>query len=88
VVSTLAKVGAGYQITLPSEVRRRLQIEKGDLLSIDIVEGRLVMTPQKEVSPARADLRRLVDLVGMGSGVFASPEAVDDFIAGERATWD
>jgi AbrB family looped-hinge helix DNA binding protein len=36
------------QVVLPSPVRRRLGIEPGDPLEVDIQGGRIILTPQKK----------------------------------------
>ncbi len=40
------KVSNRYQIALPSEARRKLKIESGDRLLIDIQDGMLVLIPE------------------------------------------
>ena len=56
------KVSTKHQISVPSEARRRLGIEAGDRLSVEIVEGALVLRRR----PARASDR----LWGLGRGLY------------------
>jgi AbrB family looped-hinge helix DNA binding protein len=43
-MSALTKVTRHGQITLPRSVRGLLNIEEGDFVEIDVVEGRAVLT--------------------------------------------
>lgn len=40
------KVSRRYQIALPSEARKRLNIQAGDRLLVDIQDGLLILLPQ------------------------------------------
>ena len=40
------KVSNRYQIALPSETRRKLKIESGDRLLIDVQDGVIVLIPE------------------------------------------
>jgi len=40
------KVSNRYQIALPSEARRKLNIESGDRLLVDVQDGVLVLIPE------------------------------------------
>lgn len=42
------KVSGRYQIALPSIARRRLNIQAGDRLLVDIQDGLLILVPQPE----------------------------------------
>ena len=57
-----AKVSTRNQISIPSEARRRLGIEPGDRLSVEIVDEALVLRRR----PARASDR----LWGIGRGLY------------------
>lgn len=39
------------QLTLPSEIRRRAGLDEGDLLELDVVEGRIVVTKLQTLDP-------------------------------------
>ena len=39
------------QLTLPTEIRRRAGLSEGDLLEVDVVEGRIVVTKLQTVDP-------------------------------------
>ena len=42
------------QLTLPAEVREALRIDSGALLAIEVVEGRIVMTPKTLIDSDQA----------------------------------
>ena len=42
------KVSNRYQIALPSQARKRLHIEAGDRLLVDVQDGMIVLIPQPE----------------------------------------
>jgi len=45
-VAASVKVSNRYQIALPSEARRKLRIESGDRLLIDVQDGVIVLIPE------------------------------------------
>ena len=50
----LTKVTRHGQITLPSEVRRRMDIVEGDFIEVGIVQGKIVLTPKRLVDKSQA----------------------------------
>jgi len=44
------KVSTKGQVVLPGPLRRRLDIRSGDPLDINIVDGRIILTPRKQRS--------------------------------------
>lgn len=87
-MTTLKEKG---QITLPSDIRKQLHAMKGDLFDCEIIGGKVVMTLQKIV-PATGDIQKSgVDIskyIGATAGTFESANKVDEYIRGERDTWD
>jgi len=53
-MSLLSKVTRHGQITLPAPVRRKLGIEEGDLIEIDVVDEKAVLVPKKLVDKSQA----------------------------------
>jgi antitoxin MazE len=51
---SLSKVTRHGQITLPAAVRKELDIEEGDLVEIEVVDDRAVVTPKKLVDKSQA----------------------------------
>jgi AbrB family looped-hinge helix DNA binding protein len=44
----VVKVRAGYQITIPAAFIKELGIMIGDLLSVTVQNGRIILTPVKD----------------------------------------
>ena len=51
---SLSKVTRHGQITLPAAVRKELDIQEGDLVEIQVVDDRAVVTPKKLVDKSQA----------------------------------
>jgi len=50
----MSKVTRHGQITLPASVRKRLGIEEGDLVEIEIMDEKAVLVPKKLVDKSQA----------------------------------
>jgi AbrB family looped-hinge helix DNA binding protein len=50
----LTKVTRQGQVTLPSDVRRRLSIEEGDLIEVTVEGEQVVMKPKKLIDKSQA----------------------------------
>lgn len=50
----LIQVRKKSQVTLPISVRRKLKIEEGDLLDVNVRDGEIVMRPKKLVDKDQA----------------------------------
>ena len=44
-MSKTVKVGKNGRITIPAEFRKKLRIKAGDILEIEAVEGKIILTP-------------------------------------------
>lgn len=64
----------GGRIVIPARFRKELGIEKGDRVTLELVDGQLRLLTAKE------GIRRARELLGS----FLGPNAVDDFIADKR----
>ena len=51
---TYSKVTRNGQITLPAPVRKRLGIEEGDLVEIEVIEEKAVLVPKRLVDKSQA----------------------------------
>ncbi len=51
---TYSKVTRHGQITLPAPVRKRLGIEEGDLVEIEVVDEKAVLVPKRVVDKSQA----------------------------------
>ncbi len=48
---TLVKVKRHHQITIPSDLRKKLKIDVGDYVEVETHEGEIIMRPVKMVHP-------------------------------------
>ena len=53
-MATYTKVTRNGQITLPSPVRKALNIEEGDMIEIEIVDEKAVLMPKKLIDKSQA----------------------------------
>ncbi len=53
-VMSLVKVRRAAQITLPGDIRKALQVEEGDYLEAELVEGGVLLRPVTVVDKAQA----------------------------------
>lgn len=90
-LATLKEKG---QITLPSDIRKKIRAGKGDIFNFEVVGGKVVMTLQKLVPAkdvAQKKRKKGVDIskyIGSMKGAFGTVEEIDDYIRNERASWD
>ena len=71
----LVRVRDKAQVTLPAKIRRRLNIQDGDYLQVDVEAGRIVMSPQAVI-----DKLPWVELSEEGERMLQ--EGLDDIAAG------
>ncbi|MCL5961073.1 MAG: AbrB/MazE/SpoVT family DNA-binding domain-containing protein [Chloroflexi bacterium] len=84
----MSKVTRNGQLTLPADVRRKLNIEEGDYIEIDVVDDAIVLKPKKLVDSSQAyfwsvdwqDAERQVS-EDIAEGRVHEFENVDDLIA-------
>ncbi len=74
-------VSSKRQITLPAEIVRKLGIEAGDKLAVELIGDRIIAIPEPE---------SWVDyFAGSMKGVYGDTKAeIDRYVAEERAGWD
>jgi AbrB family looped-hinge helix DNA binding protein len=53
-MATYSKVTRNGQITLPAPVRKRLGIEEGDLVEIEVIDEKAVLVPKRLVDKSQA----------------------------------
>ena len=86
---SVTKLKQKGQITLPVDVRRAINAQKGDMFDVQVDNGKIIMTLQKLVpvsqKPTTVDLSRFV---GVASDAFGSVQEIDDTIRKERDSWD
>ena len=73
-----AKLTETFQITIPAEVRQKLGLKVGDMVSLAIEEGRVVLQRARE-----ADISR-----GLGSELWREVGGGASAIEQERDSWE
>ena len=53
-MTAYSKVTRHGQITLPASVRRKLSIEEGDMVEIEVIDERAVLMPKKLIDKSQA----------------------------------
>lgn len=53
-MTVYSKVTRHGQITLPAPVRKKLGIEEGDIIEIDVVDEKVVLVPKRLVDKSQA----------------------------------
>ena len=72
------KINAKHQITIPRIVRKRLNINRGDCLLVDVQDGIIVLIPQPKTYTKY--------LQGLHSEIWKGINA-QNYLAGEREAW-
>ncbi len=78
---TYSKVTRHGQITLPASVRKRLQIEEGDLVEIKVMDEKAILEPKRLVNKSQA-------YFWTKEWQEAEKEASEDIRAGRVKTFD
>lgn len=74
------------QITLPSDIRKKIKADKGDIFNVEVIDGNVVLTLQNIVpAKKKADISKYI---GIAKGTFGSVEDIDNYIRNERNSWD
>ena len=74
-------VSTKYQIVIPKDIRKKLDISSGMELSIEVVDGQRAVLHTKEVNTVKA-------LKGLGKEVWKTLGGGDHYLKHERTTWD
>lgn len=77
-MTTSVKVSAKYQIAVPQIARKKLNIQKGDRLLVDIQDGVIVLIPQPK--------RYTEYLQGLHGEIWKGVN-VQKYLNGERGAW-
>lgn len=89
----LATLKTKGQITIPAAIREKLDVAQGDVFDVAVVDGKVVMTPQKLVPKTRrrpigkTGKKDLSKWLGAAKGVYRSPKDVDTYIRKLRDEW-
>ncbi|MEK7620359.1 MAG: AbrB/MazE/SpoVT family DNA-binding domain-containing protein [Patescibacteria group bacterium] len=74
-------VSTKYQIVIPKDVRKKLDISPGMELDIEVVDGDRAVVHTKDVSSVQA-------LKGLGKETWKTLGGGDHYLKQERNTWD
>ena len=77
-MATSVKVSNRYQIAVPRSARKKLNIQKGDRLLVDVQDGVIVLVPQPK--------RYSEHLAGLHKAIWENVDA-QEYIDGERNAW-
>jgi AbrB family looped-hinge helix DNA binding protein len=77
-VAVRVRVSSRYQIAVPSTVRQRLTINRGDHLLVDVREGHIILVPEPKSYAQR--------LRGLYREVWQGVDA-QDYVRQERDAW-
>lgn len=75
-----AKLTSKYQITIPAEIRRRLDLAAGDVVYLTVEEGRVVLRS------ARGGWTRSTR--GLGAEVWRAEGGAEAAVEKERGPWE
>lgn len=51
----LVKVKTKYQVTLPTAIRKQMNIQEGDILAVEIFENKILLSPKSIIDKAIAE---------------------------------
>lgn len=86
---THIKIKQKYQVTIPASLRKRLELQEGDVLEAREQGGEILLVPQVVVSIKRpADSKSLSAYVGSARGLLSSVREIDELISHERRQWE
>jgi len=53
-LSTLSKIQRHFQITIPAEIRKRLNLKEGDLVDFELSKEGILIKPQETIDRSQA----------------------------------
>jgi len=71
------------QVTIPADIRRAIGLEEGDPVEVEVVEGGILLRPQKVIDATQAwfwssawqkSIRRSVEQIEAGKGVVSDDD--------------
>ena len=72
-------------------IRQKITVQAGgriELCAPELAEGTRAEVIVIEEREPQTTLRSLTELIGQGRGAYATPEAADAYLRGERDAWD
>jgi AbrB family looped-hinge helix DNA binding protein len=83
-----------FEIAIPASIYKRVGAKIGDLISISVENGRVILEPYEAADcPKNTDAdtkagQRNSDWFGSVQGVYVGVEEIDEYIRAERADWE
>lgn len=82
-----------HQVTIPLEIRKRINLHEGDTLEAKELNGVIILTPQmviKKSNQSKKQESSLISLLGAnkGSGLYKDSNDVSQYIDNLRNEWD
>lgn len=53
-MSVLAKIQRNFQLTIPTQIRKRLKLKVGELVDFEVVEDGILVKPQEAIDKSQA----------------------------------
>lgn len=88
------RVKQKHQVTIPSDIRKKIGLHEGDTLEAKEQDGVIILTPQVLTSRARNITKKkpssLLSLMGVnkGSGLYKNAKDADHYIDNLRNEWN
>lgn len=85
------RVKQKFQVTLPSSVRKAVNIQEGDTLEVSVEDGNVLLVPQSITDRKKKENKdSILDLIGanQNSGLYRSAEDIDKTIDNLRNEWE
>ena len=84
------KIKQKFQITIPSQIRKAVGVDEGEVLEVGVEEGRIVLTPltiKKRIPTPKSE--SLLKYLGATKNTFgSSTKKMDEYLQKERESWD
>ena len=82
-----------YQVTIPTSLRKAMDISEGDTLEAKVEDGKIILIPQLLVDKHRQNIKSKSSLMSMigsnkDSGLYESNKDIDETISNMRAEWN
>ena len=82
-----------YQVTIPTSLRKAIDISEGDTLEAKVEDGKIILIPQFLIENHRQNIKSKSSLMSMigsnkGSGLYESNKDIDENISNMRTEWN
>jgi AbrB family looped-hinge helix DNA binding protein len=87
-MADLVRVKEKFQVTIPAELRRRLEVREGDYLEASVCADGFVFRPQRLVPAGARRAASILDFLNEGQGGGRNREEIEAALARDRDTWN